>query len=587
MWKMKLSKHVMTHQKIKGLRIPTFVLFVVLILSGKLKGQNVLLIPDTLSGTTINLTLQNGIYQFYEGQNTTTMGANGNILGPTLFLKRGDFVNFSVNNQLADTTTIHWHGLHVAPENDGGPHTPIAPNTTWNPSFTILDKAATYWYHPHLHRFTNKHVSKGIAGMIIVRDEEESSLALPRKYGVDDFPLVIQTKDFDSNNEIVVPSNADDIIMVNATVRPFLEVPSQVVRYRILNGSSQRIFNIGLSNNQSFNQIASDGGLLNAPNPTTRLMLSPGERAEILINFSGMNGQTVYLKSFASELSNGLYGATNPGTGSGMTLDGYNPNALNGTDFNILQFNIVNETLEAITTIPTTLANATPIEENPSNVTRTLTFSPISPGMNQLNGEFLINNRSFNESIIDYNIKINNTEIWELTNQSAIAHPFHIHDVQFYILTRNGNTPPINERGRKDVVLVKSQETVRFIAKFEDFSNTTVPYMYHCHMLPHEDGGMMGQFVVGDSPLSLEEYLNADDLINIYPNPAIDYVNIKIKGNPTIKYIQIYDQLSRVVRGVKISSIKNGIKITGLPSGIFFLKMKIDNKEVTKKILVE
>ena len=584
---MKLLKKVSVYQKIKEVGISTLIILVILVFPSKLKGQNALLIPDTLSGTTIDLTLQNGIYQFYEGQNTTTMGANGNILGPTLLLNQGDFVNFSVNNQLADTSTIHWHGLHVAPENDGGPHTPIPPNTTWNPSFTILDKAATYWYHPHLHRFTNKHVSKGIAGMIIVRDAEESGLTLPRKYGVDDFPLVIQTKDFDSNYEIVVPSNADDIIMVNATINPFLKVPAQVIRYRILNGSSQRIFNIGLTNNQSFYQIASDGGLLNTPNETTRLMLAPGERAEILIDFAGMNGQTVYLRSFASELPNGIYGATNPGMGAGMTLDGYNPNALNGADFNILQFNIINEASEAITTIPTTLVNETPIEENTVNVTRVLTFSPVSTGMNQLNGEFLINNRSFNENVIDYTIKINNTEIWKLTNQSAIAHPFHIHDVQFYILTRNGNTPPINERGRKDVVLVKAQETVRFIAKFEDFSNTAVPYMYHCHMLPHEDGGMMGQFVVGDAPLSIEEKFNTNDLINIYPNPVTDYVNIQIKGNLTTEDIQIYDRLGRIVRDAKISSGKNKIKITGLPSGIFFLKMRIGDKEIIKKILVK
>ncbi len=584
---MKLLKKVKVYQKIKEVGISTLIILVILVFPSKLKGQNALLIPDTLSGTTIDLTLQNGIYQFYEGQNTTTMGANGNILGPTLLLNQGDFVNFSVNNQLADTSTIHWHGLHVAPENDGGPHTPIPPNTTWNPSFTILDKAATYWYHPHLHRFTNKHVSKGIAGMIIVRDAEESGLTLPRKYGVDDFPLVIQTKDFDSNYEIVVPSNADDIIMVNATINPFLKVPAQVIRYRILNGSSQRIFNIGLTNNQSFYQIASDGGLLNTPNETTRLMLAPGERAEILIDFAGMSGQTVYLRSFASELPNGIYGATNPGMGAGMTLDGYNPNALNGADFNILQFNIINEASEAITTIPTTLVNVTPIEENTANVTRALTFSPVSTGMNQLNGEFLINNRSFNENVIDYTIKINNTEIWELTNQSAIAHPFHIHDVQFYILTRNGNTPPINERGRKDVVLVKAQETVRFIAKFEDFSNTAVPYMYHCHMLPHEDGGMMGQFVVGDAPLSIEEKFNTNDLINIYPNPVTDYVNIQIKGNLTTEDIQIYDRLGRIVRDAKISSGKNEIRITGLLSGIFFLNMRINGEEVTKKILVQ
>jgi len=257
-------------------------------------GQNPILIPPTLNGTNIDLTLMNGTYQFYNGINTTTMGVNGDVLGPTIILNKGELVNFSVNNQIGETTTIHWHGMHVAPENDGGPHTTIAPNTIWQPSFTVLDRAGTYWYHPHLHEKTNEHVSKGIAGVIIVKDTEEGALILPRTYGVDDFPLVIQTKDFDTNNEIVVPSNSDDIIMVNATIDASLNVPSQVVRFRLLNGSSMRVFNVGLSGNQTFYQIASDGGLLSTSNAITRIQLGPGERAEILVEFSGMQGQTVF-----------------------------------------------------------------------------------------------------------------------------------------------------------------------------------------------------------------------------------------------------------------------------------------------------
>lgn len=180
-------------------------------------------------------------------------------------------VNFSVNSQLGETTTIHWHGLHVAPENDGGLHTTIANNTTWTPSFTIMDKAGTYWYHPHLHHFTNKHVIKAIAGTIIVRDSEEQTLTLPRTYGVDDILVIIQTKDFDANNKIVEESNSDDALIVNATIDPYITVPAQVVRLRLLNGSSQRVFNLGLSNNQAFYQIASDGGLLNSPYPNNKI----------------------------------------------------------------------------------------------------------------------------------------------------------------------------------------------------------------------------------------------------------------------------------------------------------------------------
>ncbi|MCF6347578.1 MAG: multicopper oxidase domain-containing protein [Flavobacteriaceae bacterium] len=546
--------------------------------------QNSLLIPSTLSGTDINLTLQNGTHQFYNGIDTNTMGANGNILGPTLILNNGDFVNFTVNNQLAETTTIHWHGLHVSPENDGGPHTTIAPNTTWNPSFTILDKASSYWYHPHLHEKTNEHVSKGISGLIIVKDAEATALNLPRNYGVDDFPLIIQTKDFDANSQIVSPSNSDDIIMVNATIDAALIVPEQVVRFRILNGSSMRVFNIGLSGNKTFYQIASDGGLLSDNLPLTRLQLASGERAEILVNFSGMNGQTVFLKSYASEFSNGIYGATNPGMGAGMTLTGYNPNPLNGTDFDIMQFNVGTTTATPVTTIASPLVTVTPIPEANSDMSRTITMSPVTTGQNQLNGNFYLNDVLFDMNVINETVPLDNTEIWTITNNSAIAHPFHIHDVQFYILDRDGNAPPQNEQGRKDVVLVKAQETIRFIAKFEDFSST-VPYMYHCHMLIHEDGGMMGQFVVEDA-LSVEEN-ELSNKLKVYPNPANNKIHIILEGELNIDTIEIIDQLGRIVLDKKINFSEDSIQIEGLSKGVYFLRIYVDNLNITKKIVVK
>ncbi|RLD48554.1 MAG: bilirubin oxidase, partial [Bacteroidetes bacterium] len=134
-------------------------LFLLQLVGGSLFAQTPLFIPDTLSGTSLELTLQNGTFSFFSGQNTTTMGVNGDILGPTLIINKDDFVNFKVNNQLDETTTIHWHGMHVSAANDGGPHTVIEPLETWNPQFTVMDKAGTYWYHPHLHENTNKHVS--------------------------------------------------------------------------------------------------------------------------------------------------------------------------------------------------------------------------------------------------------------------------------------------------------------------------------------------------------------------------------------------------------------------------------------------
>ncbi len=563
----------------------TFFLSIAILFAQTIYAQSPLLIPSTISGANIELNLQNGTHQFYGGQITNTMGANGGILGPTILLNKGDFVNFTVNNQIGETTTIHWHGLHVSADNDGGPHTTIASGAAWNPAFTVLDKAATYWYHPHLHYKTNEHVSKGIAGFIIVTDNEEAALDIPRTYGVDDFPMVLQTKDFDANNQIIVPSNADDVAMVNATIDPYLDAPAQVIRIRLLNGSSQRVFNVGLSDDQPFYQIASDGGLLAEPNQTTRLLLTPGERAEILIDFTGKNGQTIYLKSYASELPNGIYGATNPGNNASMVLDGYNPNPLNGADFNMLQFNIIAQTASPVTIIPTNLVDVTPLLESTANTTRTLTFSPVSMGMDQLNGEFLINDVSFDMGVINYTIPFDNTEIWELTNQSAIAHPFHIHDVQFYVLTRNGAAPPISERGRKDVILVKPQETVRFITKFETFADATVPYMYHCHMLTHEDGGMMGQFAV-NTPLAVADNRLALKA-NLYPNPTTGSITLNLEAKIEANHIKIYDQTGKELTNYGLELQGEKIQIYGLPKGLFVLQVNTEAMSISKKIIVQ
>ncbi|HKJ79234.1 MAG TPA: multicopper oxidase domain-containing protein [Prolixibacteraceae bacterium] len=567
----------------------SLILFISLAAPSILLAQNPVLIPDTLPGKTFELNLQNGEVQFFEGQTTETMGANGNILGPTLLMNKGDFVDILVNNNIADTTTIHWHGMHVSAANDGGPHTTIAPSRSWNPKFTVLDKAGTYWYHPHLHEKTNKHVSKGIAGFIIVRDDEEANLNIPRTYGVDDFPLVIQTKDFDANNQIVVPTNSDDVAMVNATINPFLEVPAQMVRLRLLNGSSQRVFNIGLEENRIFYQIGSDGGLLSNPVALTRLQMAPGERAEIVVDFAELEGQTINLLSYASELPNGIYGATNPGIGFMMTLNGYNPNPLNGTDFELLNFKVASSTSNPVLSIPETVSTLTKPLESLADANRSLLFSPAQMGPNQLNGDFLINGLQFDMNVINYSIPLNNVEIWSLTNQSGIAHPFHIHDVQFFILDRNGIAPPLNERGRKDVVLVNPMETVRFITQFTDFANDSVPYMLHCHMLTHEDKGMMLQFEVVDKTTGIDRVSLNKNKINVYPNPINTGKVLTVSGvkNNRVNYA-IYNLSGQILISgeSKVNNNSIGVDLKDLEPGTYLLKLIMNNEVYSNPLLV-
>lgn len=539
--------------------------------------QNSLFIPDTLVGSSINLTLQEGNVNFFPGQATETMGANGNLLGPTLILNRNQNVTLNVTNNLMDTSTIHWHGLHVAPENDGGPHTVILPGQTWSPNFQVLDWASTYWYHPHLHMHTNMHVQKGIAGLIIVRDNEEEAIDLPRKYGIDDIPMVIQTKAFDANNQIVIESALDTTLMVNGTIDPFVNVPEQIVRFRLLNGSSERVYNFGLSNNQAFFQIASDGGLLTSPVSMTRLRLAPGERAEILVNFTGLLGQPIQLVSYGSELPAAIYGATQPGMMAGQVIPNYSLNPLNGNDFQIIDFNVISATINPVTIIPTTLINHTPWLEANADITRALTFTPLNMGPTALQGPFLINSQPFDMMTINQFVPFESTEIWTLTNSSPIAHPFHIHDIQFYILDINGVVPPVNQQGRKDVVLVPAGSgVVRFITKFEDFHNDTLPYMYHCHMLPHEDDGMMGQFIVNSPTGGIESLIESENAL-IYPNPTTDILNIK---NPEmVQSIKIYDCKGKFI--IQMPT-EQSLNIHFLEDGIYFIELSFDDD---KKIL--
>jgi FtsP/CotA-like multicopper oxidase with cupredoxin domain len=557
----------------------------VLLISSTSFSQNQLAIPSTIETANINLTLQEGVTQFYSGVNTNTMGANGALLGPTLIMSQGDNVNITVDNQLSDTTTIHWHGMHVAPENDGGPHSIILPGNTWNPQFTVLDKAGLNWYHPHLHMRTDEHVSKGIAGLIIVRDTEEAGLNLPSTYGVDEFPIVMQTKGFDAAGQILVHTDMDTSVMVNGTVDAYTDLPAQVVRLRVLNGSSQRVMEFGFSDNRSFSLIGTDGGLLTAPLSMTRYRIAPGQRADILLDLSTSLGQNFQLMSFASELPNAIYGASQPGMGPGATgsLPDYTSNALNGNDYQLLDINVAAQTASPVLTIPASLAVFTPIAESTANITRDLTFTSAGP-MGDLNGPFLINGSGFDMGVINYTIPLDNIEIWSLTNSTPIAHPFHIHDVQFFILDINGTPPPPELQGYNDVVLVPAgMGNVRFIAQFNDHANDTIPYMYHCHMLTHEDMGMMGQFIVSDPNASVSEnHLND---FSIYPNPIFDE-DVNIDFNQTGDHtVAIYDVMGSLIEE-SITSLDNyTIDLSGLDSGIYIVSVESNGIYTSKRIV--
>ena len=536
-----------------------------------INAQNPLAIPPVLTGPVYDLNVQNGSVEFFPGMVTPTYGVNGDILGPTLIAYTGDVVTVNVTNSLTgtgNTTTMHWHGFHVPAEDDGGPHQVIEQGATWSPSFTIMNPASTLWYHPHGDGKTDLQVARGIAGFFIIRDDAEAALDLPRSYGVDDIPLAIQTKAFDVLNQIAIATEMDTLPMVNATVDAYIDLPAQVIRLRLLNGSSMRTFNIGFTNDHPFYVIAGDGGLLPEPLERTRIFLPPGERYEILIDLAGMEGQVLVMRSFASEFPDGIYGAANP-SGMGMgTIMGYDTNLLNGADFDLLHINVTAPTADPVTTIPATLIE--PVSMPPYTSTRYFTLEPVTMGMdNMVMGPFMINGASFEMDVINEVVPINTVEKWRITNNTHIAHPFHIHEGQFLIDNINGMPPDAVDAAYQDVVLIPPLQYAEVIKTFEDFADDMVPYMYHCHMLHHEDDGMMGSFTVVAQDALVDPAL-AD--CEVYPNPAAPGATVVLSAAVPMDAWRLYNAVGDMLSTVQISgTTTEQIRLPELPAGVYYI----------------
>ena len=448
---------------------------------GELSFANELRIPplaepsvDEPGRKVFDLRLEEGDAELLPGKQTETWGANGPYLGPTLRAERGDEVTVNVDNELPKTTTLHWHGMHLPAAADGGPHQKIEPGETWSPSWTIDQPAASLWYHPHLMGQTGDHLYRGIAGMFILDDPASESLPLPDEYGVDDIPLVIQDKRLDddgsldfSESMISPTGRLGDKILINGTYDPHVEVTDSLVRLRLLNGSTARIYDIGFADDREFTLIATDGGLLERPERMNRIRLSAGERAEIVVELEP--GESVILRSFEPDLG------TNAVEGRFSGAD---------DSFDLLELRAATK-LDDSQDLPEKLV---PQERPPlSEVDRVRRFEL---------GNREINDRKMDMARIDQVIELGMTEIWEVENTTGTPHSFHPHDVRFRILEYAGEAPPPSLSGLKDTVYVPPGETVRLLTSFEDYADPDLPYMFHCHVLEHEDRGMMGQFVV-------------------------------------------------------------------------------------------
>ncbi len=559
----------------------SFTLLFILSLVSAVNAQtyNNLWIPDTLSGTDFNLTIKDTIKQIRTGNQTITGGINGNFWGPTLFINKGETVHMNVLNKLNDSTTIHWHGMHLPAVMDGGPHQVIPPGTLWQPFWEVKNQAGTYWYHPHLHEMTTEHLTKGIGGFMIVRDAEEAALALPRTYGVDDIPLMVSSRRYDANNQFVFTNVAyGDYLLTNGTSNAQISLPKQYVRLRILNAETERGYDLGFSDNRTFYIIGNDGGLLGASVAVTRVKLMVGERVEILVNLGNdAVGATLDLKAYNSGQAFGFPGGEPATSGNFGSL-------LNNIDFPILRINVAPTNSSAITTLPTTLVNNTYWTAADATVNRSIA---VMGGQGPM--PFFFDNGVFNMNTINKTVNLNAIEKWTITNNNIFGHTFHIHDVEFKIVARNGVSTAVgsHESGWKDVLYLPKGENATFVAKFDDYADPIHPFMYHCHFTNHEDGGMMGQFVVtGTTGInSSKENLG----FTIFPNPVREKLYITLANSKSVVYyITIFNLNGKALMMLPQPEIQKGIDISSLAKGTYILQlMDKETKSITTQKFIK
>jgi FtsP/CotA-like multicopper oxidase with cupredoxin domain len=314
---------------------------------------------------------------------------------------------------------------------------------------------------------TGPHVWYGMAGFYLLTDSVEESLNLPS--GDYEVPLVIQDRNFDSSGALVYTDNMNgesgNAVMVNGVVQPYFNVAMRKYRFRVLNGSNSRFYQLALSNGASFKVLGMDGGMLPAPVTVTSLRIAPAERADIVVDFSGVAvGSNVTLR-------NTLVGSTS-------------------SVYNLMQFRVVTTATDT-SVVPSALRPFTKL--NAADAVTTRSFI-LSGGMMMMGGNWTINGKAFDENVPIATPKLNTTEIWRFYNMSMLDHPIHVHDVMFQILDINGAAPPATHAGWKDVIVVpRMMGSVRIIAKFTDHIGK---YVMHCHNLEHEDMSMMARFDV-------------------------------------------------------------------------------------------
>ena len=495
--------------------------------------------PDWVSILQGNKTwVQKYSARLLQGPKDTLTNIAGSYLGPIIRLQKGQKVRIHLHNELIQPTVAHWHGLHVPANMDGHPQFAIQPNETLVYEFEVLNRAGMNIYHPHPHELTASQVYHGLAGAIIVNDQEEAALELPS--GEYEIPIVLQDRRFDDNNQLIYASHMrdrmmgfyGDRILVNGRPDFQLEVASRAYRLRVMNGSNARIYKLAWDDGTPITVLGVDGGLLENPEVKPYVMLAPGERLDVWADFSGRNeGSQLVMRSAA-------FSGVLPKMGM-MMHSGSLPV---GSDYPLFTIKVTRKVSDS-PSLPKQLSKIhwykTSDTANPDKP------SPIAISEGHMSMELNGRPYHFNDTLDVERIKVNTIQLMEIYHahggshgapdsegehsgmgmmggmgmghrgggmgmggggmgmMMSMAHPIHLHGQQFQVVSRSIGTGSENDyatvkdgfidNGLKDTVLVMPSETIRIIKPFQDFKGL---FMYHCHNLEHEDMGMMRDFSI-------------------------------------------------------------------------------------------
>jgi FtsP/CotA-like multicopper oxidase with cupredoxin domain len=427
--------------------------------------QNLSTVPGVVEMT---LTAAPARLSLVPGTVTDVYAYNGRVPGPTLVVREGDRVIIHFHNALPEPSTVHWHGVHVPANADGSPLDPVAPGASYDYVFTVAPgSAGTYWYHPHPDGRSGNQIAKGLYGAIIVRDPHD-----PLPASLREKLLVLSDNRFHPDGSLDFPNpdstagRADmengregDVLFVNGQIMPTLTLRSgEVQRWRIVNASAARVYRLALPGH-TFLHVGTDGGLFERPVEVGEILVANSERIELLVRGTGPPGSRATLQTLA--------------------YDRYIPQT-RPADWNRAR-DLLSVRYAATPPLPTVALPATlravPTLDTTQAVAKRVIV--LSQGM--------INGKTMDMSRVDISARLGTTEIWEIENLVGMDHPFHLHGFHFQVLDRNGVPTP--DRSWKDTINVPRHETVRIIVHFDDYPGK---WMFHCHILTHEDQGMMG-----------------------------------------------------------------------------------------------